>query len=97
MERSKNGGSPWRQNVAQPSTGLPTATGSPEGLRYVRFHNSVIASWTQVAQAFRASEKIDVAQAFRPAVSGGPDGPHYIRSDFFTGPLGLPGDVQGQP
>jgi hypothetical protein len=23
-------------------------------------------------------------QAFRPAVSGGPEGPHYIRCDFFT-------------
>jgi hypothetical protein len=30
-------------------------------------------------------KKIAVVQAFRPAVSGGPEGPHYIRSDFFTG------------
>ena len=27
-------------------------------------------------------EKNDVAQAFRPAVSAGPEGPHYISSDF---------------
>ena len=24
-------------------------------------------------------------QALRPAASGGPEGPHYIRADFFTG------------
>ena len=36
------------------------------------------------------SEEIDVVQAFRPAVSGGPEGPHYIMSDFFTGSSGLP-------
>src|SRR5471030_684275 len=30
-------------------------------------------------------EKTAVVQAFRPAVSGGPKGPHYIRSAFFTG------------
>ena len=75
-------------------------------------------------QAFRACEKIAVVQAFRPAVSGGPnrlrqgyggpptslrqgyggppkhlrrrklyaeaEGPHYTRSDFFTGSSGLP-------
>ena len=28
-------------------------------------------------------EEIGVAQAFRPAASGGPEGPHYIRPDFF--------------
>src|SRR5712664_4098331 len=44
-----------------------------------------------VAQPFRACEEIAVVQAFRPAVSGGPEGPHYISSDFFTGSLGLPG------
>jgi len=27
-------------------------------------------------------EEIAVVQAFRPAVSGGSEGPHYIRSDF---------------
>jgi hypothetical protein len=31
-------------------------------------------------------------QAFRPAVSGGSDGPHYIRSDSFTGSEG-PRDI----
>jgi len=34
-------------------------------------------------------EEIAVVQAFRPAVSGGPEGPHYIRSDFSTGSDGL--------
>jgi hypothetical protein len=35
-------------------------------------------------------EEIAVVQAFRPAVSGGPEGPHYIRSDFFTGSMTRP-------
>jgi len=30
------------------------------------------------------SEQIAVVQALRPAVPGGPEGPHYIRSDLFT-------------
>ena len=31
-----------------------------------------------------------MALAFRPAAPGGPEGPHYIRTDFFTGSSGLP-------
>jgi len=34
-------------------------------------------------QAFRACEEIAVVQAFRPAVSGGPEGPHYNEERFF--------------
>ncbi len=47
------------------------------------FHNAVVS-------AFRACEEIAVVQAFRPSVSGGPEGPHHIRSDFFTGSSGGP-------
>jgi hypothetical protein len=32
-------------------------------------------------RGFRVCESIAVVQAFRPAVSGGPKGPHYFRSD----------------
>ena len=43
------------------------------------------AFYMYVVSAFiRGCEEIAVVQAFRPAVSGGPEGPHYIRSDFFT-------------
>jgi hypothetical protein len=42
------------------------------------------------AEAVPYSEEIAVVQAFRPAVSGGPKGPHYIRSDFFTGSSAAP-------
>src|SRR6266498_5882940 len=34
-------------------------------------------------------QKSVVVQAFRPAVSGGPEGPHYTRTGFFTGSKGL--------
>jgi hypothetical protein len=44
--------------------------------------------------AFRACEEIAVVQAFRPALSGGPEGPHYIRSDFFTASSGGPSEVR---
>ena len=44
---------------------------------------------TDETQGFIACEEIAVVQAFRPAVSGGPERPHYIRNDFFTGSSAL--------
>jgi hypothetical protein len=37
-----------------------------------------------VVQAFEACEKIEVVQAFRPAVSGRPEGLHYNSEDIFS-------------
>src|SRR5712691_10869159 len=60
------------------STALPIAN-------VTRGKHTIGAIITRVRkQTFRACEKIAVVQAFRPAVSGGPECPHYVRALHFA-------------
>ena len=69
------------------ATATTMGTASDAANLHRRFDVIVFLPLPRVSsQRFRACEEIGVVQAFRPAVSGGPEGPHYIGSDFFTGP-----------